>query len=81
MKKYLQQVKELPTAFFADNDTIAIGAMRAIKEQGYDIPGDISIIGFDNISYGAISEPPLTTINVHKHETGVSARCRRWQQD
>ena len=73
MKKYLQQVKERPTAFFADNDTIAIGAMRAIKEQGYDIPGDISIIGFDNISYGAISEPPLTTINVHKHEMGEMA--------
>lgn len=73
MKNYLVKAEDLPTAFFADNDTIAIGAMRAIKEQGYRIPEDISIIGFDNISYGAISEPPLTTINVHKHEMGEMA--------
>lgn len=73
MKQYLEQTKKVPTAFFSDNDTIAIGAMRAIKESGYDIPGDISIIGFDNITYGTICEPPLTTINVHKHEMGEMA--------
>ena len=73
MKKYLEETPILPTAFFADNDTIAIGAMQALKERGYDIPGDVSIIGFDNISFGAISDPPLTTINVYKHEMGEMA--------
>lgn len=73
MKKYLGETPILPTAFFADNDTIAIGAVQALKERGYDIPGDVSIIGFDNISFGAISDPPLTTINVYKHEMGEMA--------
>lgn len=73
MKAYLEQTPRLPTAFFADNDTIAIGAMQALKEAGYDIPGDVSIIGFDNISYGAICDPPLTTVNVYKHEMGETA--------
>lgn len=73
MKRYLENVTKLPTAFFADNDTIAIGAMQALKEYGYDVPGDVSIIGFDNISYGAISNPPLTTINVYKQEMGAMA--------
>ena len=73
MKKYLENEPQLPSAFFADNDTIAIGAMQALKESGYDIPDDVSIIGFDNISYGAVSNPPLTTINVYKQEMGATA--------
>lgn len=73
MKRYLDNVSVIPTAFFADNDTIAIGAMRALKEYGYAIPKDVSIIGFDNVSFGAISDPPLTTINVYKHEMGEMA--------
>ncbi|MBC5743307.1 LacI family DNA-binding transcriptional regulator [Lachnospiraceae bacterium MD308] len=73
MKKYLEGKPALPSAFFVDNDTIAIGALQALKEFGYDIPGDVSIIGFDNIPYGAVSDPPLTTINVYKHEMGATA--------
>lgn len=73
MQRYLDETKAIPTAFFADNDTIAIGAMQALKEHGYDIPGDVSIVGFDNISFGAISDPPLTTVNVYKHEMGETA--------
>jgi len=73
MKRYLDQTKEIPTAFFADNDIIAIGAMRALKEYGYNIPEDVSIIGFDNISFGSISDPPLTTVHVYKHEMGEIA--------
>lgn len=73
VKRYLEEGAALPSAFFADNDTIAIGAMQALKEHGYDIPEDVSIIGFDNISYGAVSDPPLTTINVYKHEMGAMA--------
>ena len=73
MKEYLKGTASLPSAFFVDNDTIAIGAMRALKEAGYRVPDDISIIGFDNISYGSICEPPLTTINVYKREMGETA--------
>lgn len=64
---------ELPTAFFADNDLLAVGALRALREHGIDIPGDVSIVGFDDLSVGAFSTPPLTTIHVLKHEVGEIA--------
>ena len=73
MKKYLENTDRLPTAFFADNDVIAIGAMRAMKEKGIRIPEDISIVGFDDISFGAVSTPGLTTIRVFKQEMGEVA--------
>lgn len=73
MKEYLAGEKELPTAFFADNDVIAIGGMQAIKECGYAVPEDISVIGFDNIAYGMISDPPLSTVHVYKQELGARA--------
>lgn len=73
MKEYLSGAKELPTAFFADNDVIAIGCMRAMKECGHDVPGDISVIGFDDVAYGMVSDPPLSTMHVYKQELGARA--------
>lgn len=73
MKKYLESSPEVPTAFFADNDVIAIGCMRALKEFGYSVPKDVSIIGFDNITYTTVSDPPLTTVHVYKQEMGEAA--------
>ncbi len=73
MKEYLSRTKEVPTAFFADNDVIAIGSMQAMKECGYRIPQDISVIGFDDIAYGIVSDPPLSTVHVYKQELGARA--------
>ncbi len=70
---WLDLKPDLPTAFFADNDIIAFGAMKAIKEHGYAIPGDISIIGFDDLPYCEIIDPPLTTVKVMKHSLGKLA--------
>ena len=75
MKEYLARAEELPTAFFADNDVIAIGCMRAMKECGYDVPGDISVIAFDDVAYGMVSDPPLSTMHVYKQELGARAVC------
>ena len=75
MKEYLAGAEELPTAFFADNDVIAIGCMRAMKECGYDVPGDISVIGFDDEAYGMVSDPTLSTMHVYKQELGARAVC------
>ena len=63
----------LPTCAFADNDSIALGAIKALKECGYKIPKDLSIIGFDDIPYSAISSPSLTTIKVSKEIIGQTA--------
>jgi DNA-binding LacI/PurR family transcriptional regulator len=50
------------TAIFAANDQMALGAMRALHELGRDIPGDISIVGFDDMEEAGSFWPPLTTI-------------------
>lgn len=70
MLSYLEEGRELPTAFFADNDLMALGAMRALQEKGLSIPEDVSIIGFDDLSYCSISSPPLTTVCVPNEELG-----------
>lgn len=70
MKKHLAGKPNLPTAFFADNDMIALGAMKAMWECGIRIPDDISVIGFDDLSFSSIATPPLTTLRVPKQEMG-----------
>ncbi|MCA0456241.1 MAG: LacI family transcriptional regulator [Chloroflexi bacterium] len=50
------------TAVFAANDQMALGAMRALREHGLSIPGDVSVVGFDDLPEAAYYEPPLTTI-------------------
>ena len=73
MSAYLDTKPKLPTAFAADNDIIALGAMKALKEHGFKIPRDISIIGFDDVPFCEISSPALTTIRVFKQEMGQMA--------
>lgn len=63
----------LPTTFLADNDVIALGAMKALQEKGYRIPEDISIIGFDDLPFCEISSPRLTSLRVPKQEMGKLA--------
>lgn len=82
MKGYLQENKRdlrLPTLFLADLDYIALGAMRAVKEAGYEVPNDISFIGYDDIALCEISDPPLTTSRVNRHDVGKLAVTRLMQ--
>lgn len=62
-----------PSAVFASNDLMAIGAICAAASAGLSIPQDISVIGFDDIALAAFSNPPLTTIVQPKHQTGELA--------
>jgi len=62
MKELLKRYGDEFTAVFCLNDIVALGAMRAIQEEGRSIPSDYSIIGFDNVSFSSISNPPLTTV-------------------
>lgn len=61
------------TALFAFNDTSAIGAVRAFREQGWHVPKDISIVGFDDVSAAAFHNPALTTIRQPLWRMGVLA--------
>ncbi|MGN1031382.1 MAG: LacI family DNA-binding transcriptional regulator [Butyricicoccaceae bacterium] len=58
------------SALFAGNDQMAIGAIKAAKAQGRDIPGEIAVVGFDNISVSSMIEPALTTVNVPCYQMG-----------
>lgn len=73
MLKFLSGKPKLPTAFFADNDMIALGAMKAFMDMGICVPEDVSIIGFDDLSYSSIASTPLTTLRVPKQEMGRMA--------
>lgn len=52
-----------PTAVFAANDVSAIATVQVAAELGLRVPGDLSVVGFDNIAESALNEPPLTTID------------------
>jgi len=72
MKGYLK-LPELPTAVFAANDMIALGVIEAIEEDGFLVPDDISVIGFNNISYASLPRIMLTTIAQPMYEMGFMA--------
>lgn len=73
MRMILESGANLQECLFADNDMIALGAMTCLKEHGYHIPQDISILGFDDIPYSGVSSPTLTTINVRRDVIGRMA--------
>lgn len=70
---FLMVRPEPPTAIFATNDIIALGAWHKLNAMGYRIPDDISIVGFDNIEMSDWTLPPLTTVNQDKRELGRQA--------
>ncbi len=74
MKEILKWNEPLARCYFADNDLIAAGAIKAFKEAGKRIPEDIAIVGFDNIPISQILD--LTTINVPKEYMGKLAAKR-----
>ncbi|MEQ6389031.1 LacI family DNA-binding transcriptional regulator [Bacillaceae bacterium S4-13-58] len=58
---------------FASSDILAIGSLKALRENQIPIPADVKVVGFDNNSFGEHSYPPLTTINQDKTQLGESA--------
>jgi LacI family transcriptional regulator len=64
------------SALFAFNDVSAIGALRAFLDAGLDVPGDMSVIGFDDIQSAAFLNPSLTTVRQPLEEMGrIAARA------
>ncbi len=76
MMEYLKGNPSLPTAYFADNDMLALGAMKALQEYGIEVPEKVSMIGFDDLPFCEISSPRLTSLRVPKQEMGQEAARR-----
>ena len=62
-----------PTAVLAMSDAMAIGAMRALRDMRLDIPGDVSVVGFDDIDLAPHVDPPLTTVHQPIRRKGEEA--------
>jgi LacI family transcriptional regulator len=62
-----------PDAVFAASDTMAIGAMRAVRDAGLSVPDDIAFVGFDDLPIAKLSDCPLTTVHQPILEFGVKA--------
>lgn len=67
------ELPDRPTALFCENDEMAIGALKRIKQQGLRVPEDISLVGFDDIPFAAYCDPPLTTISQPAETFGQKA--------
>ena len=62
-----------PTAIFAANDLMAIGAIAAVHDAGLTVPGDVSVVGFDGIALASYVRPALTTVAIPTYELGAAA--------
>ena len=66
----LLDLQDMPTAIFASNDVMAMGAMDAVRNRGLRLPEDISILGFDDIPQAAVIRPALTTVRQPLEQMG-----------
>lgn len=71
--KMILAAKNVPTVIFCGSDLIAMGAMLALEEAGYDVPRDISVVGIDDIPFASLARPPLTTISVPREQLGITS--------
>ncbi len=62
-----------PTAIFAQNDLMAIGAMKALRDLSQKVPADVAVVGFDDIPLASYAVPALTTVAVPVYDLGVTA--------
>lgn len=76
MRELILTGEELARCYFADNDCIAIGALRALREAGKRVPEDVAVVGFDDIPMCESIATPLSTVHVPKHYLGEMAAYR-----
>lgn len=69
----LLRLASRPTAIFAANDLMAMGALLAVRELGLHCPEDVSIVGFDNLDVVELLMPPLTTVQQPAYKLGAAA--------
>lgn len=71
-KRLLARVPR-PTAIFAANDLMALGAWKAAREEGLSVPEDLALVGFDDVEVLGLAEVPLTTVRQPRYEMGKAA--------
>jgi LacI family transcriptional regulator len=69
----LLALPEPPTAVFAASDDMAMGALSAIAQASLSVPGDVSLVGFDDDEVAPLLRPPLTTVRQNKPALGAAA--------
>src|SRR6267378_2442925 len=69
----LLRLSERPTAVITSNDLTAIGALGTIHDAGLEVPRDLSLIGFDDISFANLTQPPLTTVLLSRSQLAITA--------
>lgn len=75
VQDFLEQ-ENAPSAIFAQNDRMAVGAIRALRDAGRHVPKNISVIGFDDMPLASYFDPPLTTILQDTYRMGREAACQ-----
>lgn len=71
----LLELEDPPTAIFAGSDSVAVGVLRSARRRGLEVPGDLSVVGFDDTYNAMWVEPPLTTVRQPLRQMGrVAAR-------
>ncbi|WP_096155666.1 MULTISPECIES: LacI family DNA-binding transcriptional regulator [Bacillus] len=74
MEKHIEENKDdMPTAFVSANDEMAIGAIKALQQNGFHVPNDVAIVGFDDIALAQYANPPLSTVRIQKKLWGEIA--------
>lgn len=71
----LLDLPERPTALFCTSDVLALAALRAAADRGLSVPGDLSVVGFDDVEYATMFHPTLTTVRQPCYDLGQMA-CR-----
>lgn len=72
---WLQAMVDRPTAVFVHNDTTALGLLHGLAQHGISVPGDISLVGYDDLPFAIATSPSLTTVRLPRREWGAAA-CR-----
>lgn len=74
--KQLLQGDDRPTAIFCGNDDMALGCLHEARRMGLKVPDDLSVMGFDDIQFAEVSDPPLTTVSQPAEEIGSRILAR-----